>query len=94
MKTIDITGIKLIALSLAWVGLIAITTVAADDVSNISKEQLEKMLDNPDVIILDVRNSEDWQKSKFKIKGAVRRQPKFFDAWAREFPRDKALVLY
>jgi len=83
-----------IGLSLALVGLIIISVFAAEDVSRISKEKLKELLGNPNVIILDVRYSENWQESEFKIKGATRRRPKFFDSWADEFPRDKVLFLY
>jgi predicted sulfurtransferase len=86
--------IKSIVLSLALVGLIIISVFAAENVPRISKENLKELLGNPDVIILDVRNSENWQESEFKIKGAIRRIPKFFDTWVNEFPRDKRLFLY
>jgi hypothetical protein len=94
MKKDKLSGIKSIALSLALVGLIIVSALAADAVPRISKEQLKEMLDNSDLIILDVRTSGDWQKSKFKIKGAIRRMSKLFDSWDSEFPRGKALVLY
>ncbi len=83
-----------IGLGLALVGLSIISVFAAEDVSRISKEKLKELLGNPNVIILDVRYSENWQESEFKIKGAIRRRPKFFDSWADEFPRDKVLFLY
>lgn len=94
MKKVKFSTIKSIALSLALVGFIIISALAADAVPKMSKEKLKEMLDNSDVIILDVRTSEDWQNSEFKIKGAIRRRPNLFDSWANEFPRDKALVLY
>jgi hypothetical protein len=83
-----------IGLSLALVGLIIISVFAAEDVPRISKEKLKELLGNPNVIILDVRHDENWQESEFKIKGAIRRRPKFFDSWANEFPRDKVFFLY
>jgi predicted sulfurtransferase len=78
----------------ALVGLSLISSFAAERVSKIGKEKLKEMLDNPDVIILDVRNSQEWQKSEFKIKSAIRKMPKSFDSWATEFPKDTMLVLY
>ena len=83
-----------VGLGLALVGLIIISVFAAEDVPRISKEKLKEVLGNPNVIILDVRHSENWQENEFKIKGAIRRRPKFFDSWANEFPRDKVLFLY
>ncbi len=94
MKKDKFSTIKSIVLSLALIGLIIISVFAAEDVPRISKEILKELLGNPNVIILDVRISENWQKSEFKIKGAIRRRPKLFDAWANEFPRDKVLILY
>ena len=94
MKNVKFSTIKSIVLSLVLVGFIAISALAANAVPRISKEQLKEMLDNSNVIILDVRTSGGWQKSEFKIKGAVRRRPKLFDSWEVEFPRGKTLVLY
>ena len=83
-----------IGLGLALVCLNIISVFAAEDVSRISKEKLKELLGNPEVIILDVRHSENWQKSEFKVKGAIRRRPSFFDSWANEFSRDRVLFLY
>ena len=94
MKKTKFSAIKSIALSFALVGFVTISALAADAVPRIGKEQLKELLDNSGVIILDVRTSEDWQKSEFKIKGAIRKRPKFFASWANGFPRDKAIVLY
>jgi predicted sulfurtransferase len=94
LKKNKFSTILSIALDLALVGLIIISAFAAEGVSKIGKEKLKEMLENPDVIILDVRNSQEWQESEFKIKSAIRKMPKSFDSWATEFPKDKMLVLY
>ena len=94
MKQNKFSTTLLPALVLALVGLTLISSFAAEGVPKIGKEKLKEMLDNPDVIILDVRDSQEWQESKFKIKGAIRKRPNFFDSWATEFPKDKMLVLY
>jgi len=83
-----------IGLGFALVGLITISVFSAEHVPRISKEKLNKLLGSPDVIILDVRLSKNWQQSETKIKGAIRRRPKLFDSWANEFPRNKMLFLY
>lgn len=62
-----------------------------------TKEKLNSLLGNsdPDVIILDVRLSKEWNDSKWKIQGAVREDPeKEVKAWADKYPKDKTLVLY
>ena len=94
MKKDKFLTIKSIVLSLALVGLSIISVFAAEGVPRINKEGLKELLGNPDVILLDVRTSGNWQESEFKIKGAIRRRPKIFDTWANEFPRDKKLFLY
>ena len=68
--------------------------LAAADISNINKDDLKAMLDNPNVIILDVRTGKDWTASEFKIKGAVRANPHEFNSWAEKYPKDKKLVFY
>lgn len=60
----------------------------------ITAHQLLKSLNNPKVLILDIRTTGSWQKSEYKIKGAVRKNPKRFDSWADDLPADKWLVLY
>jgi hypothetical protein len=86
--------ISSVGLGLALVALMTISVFAANDVPRMSKEKLKELLGNPNVIILDVRHSENWIDGEYKIKGAVRRRPKFFESWANEFPRDKVLFLY
>ena len=94
MKQEKFSTVKPIVLSLVLFGVMIISAFAADGVPRISKEKLKTMLDNPDVMILDVRTGGDWKHSELKIKGAIRKQPKRFDSWANELPADKMLVLY
>jgi rhodanese-related sulfurtransferase len=81
----------LLAISLSL--SIAATAMAQQDL-RITKEELLKILDNPDLVILDVRLGKDWNASEFKIKGAVRRDPLNIDKWANEIPKDKTIVFY
>ena len=69
-------------------------SAGASEVSIISSIQLKRILDNPEIIIIDVRSSGDWRSSNIKIKGAVRKIPKNFDSWAHDFPTDRKLILY
>jgi rhodanese-related sulfurtransferase len=68
--------------------------VSADDLSFITASQLFKNLGNPNLVIVDVRDTNDWQSSNYKIKGAARGIPEEFESWSRELPQDKILVLY
>lgn len=82
-----------VALSLSLMGAWTGSAVAVD-VPRMSKETLKAKLDDPDVIILDVRTGRDWKASEFKIKGALRESSDNVDAWAAKYSKDKTLVLY
>ncbi len=65
------------------------------EVPRVTKEQLLSMMGKPEVVILDVRESESWKKSKQKIQGAVREDPlKDVQGWSDKYPKDKTLVFY
>ena len=84
-------AVLVMALALAvllWAG------PAGADVPTMTKDELKAMLDNPDVIILDVRQGRDWKSSEFKIQGAVYAKPEDYTNWAGLYPKDKKLVLY
>jgi rhodanese-related sulfurtransferase len=55
---------------------------------------VKSQLGNPDVLIVDVRLSEEWRKSEWRIKGAVHEDPEKVKSWANKYPRDKTLVFY
>jgi rhodanese-related sulfurtransferase len=64
------------------------------DTPRMTKDELKARLDNPDLLIIDVRYGKDWTDSDLKIKGAVREDPEAFDSWASKYPKDKTLVFY
>ncbi|HAM51052.1 MAG TPA: hypothetical protein DCP92_10325 [Nitrospiraceae bacterium] len=66
----------------------------AKDVPRITKEELKAKLGSPDLVLLDVRAKNDWEKSDEKITGAVRMNPETVDTWAGTLPKDKEIVLY
>jgi hypothetical protein len=64
-------------------------------IPRITKEELRSWLSSPDVIILDVRQPDDWNKSKEKISGAVHEDPeKDITSWATKYRKDKTFVFY
>ena len=77
---------------LTVIGLSGTASAATDGI--ITKEELKPMLDDPDVVILDVRTGRDWRSSEFKIKGAVRAKPADFDKWIAQQSKDKRFVTY
>jgi len=64
------------------------------DTPRMTKDELKARLNNPDLLIIDVRYGKDWTDSDLKIKGAVREDPEAFDSWANKYPKDKTLVFY
>ncbi len=74
--------------------LTGISMSAAADVPLITIEELKAQLDSSNIMVLDVRKGKDWKSSEFKIKGAVRADPKDIDKWAATYPKDKTLILY
>ncbi|MGA3172969.1 MAG: rhodanese-like domain-containing protein [Syntrophorhabdales bacterium] len=66
----------------------------ASDPHMMTKEQLLPLLGKSDVIVIDVRTNYDWDKSKVKIKGALREEGMKFASWMNKYPREKTLVLY
>ena len=85
-KWIWVTGLIL------FLGLTSIGT--ADSVGIITIDELRRELDDPDLVILDVRTGRDWKSSEFKIKGAVRAKPGDFDQWIFQHAKDKRYVTY
>ena len=77
-------------------GLIGIygTQAGASEAPRITKDELKRMLDDPGVVVIDVRAYTDWLLSSEKIRGAVREDYRDFDDWSAKYPRDKTVVLY
>ncbi len=88
--------LKLIGIlaGLTVISLFIMPASFAGDVLKITKEELQKIMSDSDVVILDVRQGKDWKSSEFKIKGAIRENPNKLDAWIAEYPKDKKFVLY
>ena len=85
-----------------WTMVLAVTLLLAfplscavgQDVPRLDKDTLKGWLSDPQVIVLDVRQPQDWQASDKKVKGAVRQEPNEVKTWAAGLPKDKKIVLY
>lgn len=73
--------------------LIASIGIAAE-AARMSQDELKSKLDNPEVVIVDVRSYTDWIMSREKIQGAERENYRDFEGWATKYPKDKTVVLY
>jgi len=87
-----IYGPGFLGLTAIWI-LVSIAA-CAHEVQRMPIEELNGLLNNPEVIVLDVRAPGDWQGSDSKIKGAFRETRENFDEWADKYSKDKTLVLY
>ncbi len=72
----------------------AVAIAASIEVPRISIEQTKQMLDNPEVVIIDVRTAKSWWRSRTKILSAVREEPGSVKQWAGKYPKDKTLIFY
>lgn len=74
---------------------IACTNVrSVKNVPRVSKGYLKAILESTDLVLIDVRSQNDWEKSNEKITGAVWMDPKTVDTWSETLPKDKEIVLY
>ena len=67
---------------------------STDEVPRIAVADVEKLLDNPDVVIIDVRKKKAWWSSTTKIFGAVREDPLDVSQWVDKYPKTKTLIVY
>jgi len=87
-------AISSLLLTLVWVGLLAAAALAAE-VPRMTKEELKPLLGSPEIILLDVRVAPEWNDSGWKIQGATRQDPKEeIASWAKQYPKEKTIVLY
>jgi rhodanese-related sulfurtransferase len=86
--------VLLAALGILVVFIGCTTIQRAQSVPRISKDELKAKLGSPDIILIDVRAKNDWEKSDEKITGAVRMDPAAVDVWAGTLPKDKEIILY
>ena len=89
----SIPAISGIVFALALVAMLSINGVAGN-APRISKEELKSMLGNKQVIIVDVRTGKDWKASEYKIKGAVRVDPREVESWASKYSENQTFVFY
>jgi len=84
----------LLGVSVALFGLGAQLAKATSPVDKMTKEELKPALDDPNVVIVDVRLGKDWKASESKIKGAIRVDPAQVLSLVDQYPKDKTLVFY
>ncbi len=91
-RLVGITAAILVILSLGAV--IIVPQVEAESVPRITIKRVKAIMDNPGVVIIDVRTSGDWESSSSKIAGAHREDPRKIRRWMSKYGKDKTLVFY
>lgn len=72
----------------------ALGTEEDDDIVKITKEEVQKMIGQPEVTLIDVRYEKNWKKSDMKIAGAIREHPNEMGSWVGKYAKDQKLILY
>jgi rhodanese-related sulfurtransferase len=67
---------------------------AEEGITVIDKDQLKAELSKPNVAVIDVRATHDWDEAQFKIEGAQRQSPLEVAEWSGQYAKDKTIVLY
>ena len=89
-----------------WVGTLVVAVVLLlmgclrdllpePGIPRITKEEAKSMMGDSNIVILDVREPDDWNKSKEKIVGAMREDPeKDIKTWIGNYSKDKTFIFY
>lgn len=86
---------KIFTLFLSTLFFISLTFSAMGaDVQLMTTEQLNKSLNDPNVVILDARGAWDWVKTEDKIASATRVDPANLNSWISNYDKKKTIVLY
>lgn len=71
-----------------------IYVIDVKDVPRMTVDELNVRLNDPSLVIIDVRSPGNWNGSSTKIKGALREVLEKIDDWAPRYDKEKAVVLY
>ena len=95
VKTMDNRRLVIYLTILATIlPLAASFTAGAASVPRMATDELKSRLGDTDLVVLDVRANRDWSKSQEKIAGAERVSPSEVNQWAKNYPKEKTIILY
>lgn len=89
-----LVSLMLVLLGPGSSGWAAPAKIAAGEVPRMQVDELKARLDDPTLVIVDVRQTGDWNASSTKIKGAIREESASVSDWASNYSRGKTIVLY
>ncbi len=93
-KTLVLLSALCAVLFVGMSGCAAVTQIATRDVPRMPIEELKARLNDPALVLIDVRAAADWEGSMTKIKGALREDDEKVAQWASKYSKDKTIVLY
>jgi rhodanese-related sulfurtransferase len=94
MKASTIALVLGTTLLLVIAGCASLSGMSTQEIARIEPETLSRNLDQPDLIVIDVRLPSDWEAGQGKIKGSLRESTEKVLNWAPKYPKDKTIVLY
>ena len=95
MNTIfNFKTVSTLVLGCLAIGLFSAAASAQPSIARMSTEGLHDRLDDPQVVVVDVRTQRDWTASALKIKGAVRLDIRSNLSVVEAYDKTKTLVFY
>jgi rhodanese-related sulfurtransferase len=93
MRSAIFFRVILILLAVA-AGPLSIRAASTADIPRITKDGLKARMGEANMIIIDVRLADDWDKSEEEIAGSVHHDPDAVESWSGAYSPDQILVLY
>ena len=94
MWNVSLTIVLTLTCLLILPGFLTDRSMASEDTSMMTKEELKNILGNIDVMVLDVRYHTHWEMSHLKIKGAFREEQDEINSWIAHYPKKSTIVFY
>lgn len=92
MRKISLVILLVVGIILTAGGLVPV--LAADSPPLMTIETLRETLQEPGLVILDVRRGKDWTSSQHKIPGAVYNDPGEYEKLTQTYSKDTKIVAY
>jgi len=87
-------ALSILTLSCVAIGLFSAIAMAQAAIERMTKEDLKARLDDPNMVVVDVRTERDWSASELKIKDAVRLDIRDVTTVAADADKARTYVFY
>lgn len=85
---------KCLAAYLAMLGAVLMMAGSCGATERLTDQELKSLLESPDIVVIDLRTSGEWEGSPFKVPHAVHEDPTDVLSWAAKYSIDSTVVLY